>query len=111
MKHEPPIETEDDGASEYSALQPLRLDPEEYRDDLAEFDLTEEQQNQLLQTLWDMMSMMVDIGWGVDAVQMLLPHLFENSGADSEKLIEGKDSKKFNACAKSNNEKGGTHDG
>jgi len=47
-----------------------------------EFDLTYEQQTELLQTLWNIMSTFVDIGWGVDTVQMCLPELFDADNQD-----------------------------
>ena len=40
-------------------------------------DLTAAQQTELLQALWQIMSTMVDIGWSVDSVQMLLPEDFQ----------------------------------
>ena len=55
------------------------FNPDDYRDDIKEFDLTEEEANELLRALWDMMSAIVDLGWGVDTVQLVLPELFEKS--------------------------------
>ncbi len=72
-------------------FKPLVFDPDEYRHYLDDT-LSEEQQNELLQALWHIMSIFVDIGWGVDTVQMFLPELFENAVLDSEKLVACKDS-------------------
>ncbi len=80
-------------------VAPPQLNPDDYREELAEFDLTEEQENELLQTLWHIMSTFVDIGWGVDTVQMFLPDLFEKAGADSGNLIDSKNTKSFNQAA------------
>lgn len=68
----------------------LELNPEDYREHLDD-DLSEEQQNELLHILWDIMRTMVDIGWGVDNVQLVLPELFEDVAQDSAKLLESKD--------------------
>ncbi len=75
------------GLADNKALPKLTLNPDEYREHLAGFELTEAQENELLQVLWQIMSTMVDIGWGVDTVQMFLPDMFEKAGADSDKLL------------------------
>lgn len=91
-----------------TSVAPPALNPDDYREELAEFDLTEEQEKELLQTLWHIMSTFVDIGWGVDTVQMFLPGLFENTGADSGKFISSKNTENFNQAAHA--EKGKAHD-
>ena len=68
-------------------IAPPVFNPEDYRHHLEGMALSKQQQNELLETLWQIMSTMVDIGWGVDSVQMMLPELFENAGQDSEKLL------------------------
>lgn len=78
------------------AATPLKFEPDDYRHHVDEFDLTEEQQNELLASLWSIMSTLVDIGWGVDTVQILLPDLFTEVAPDSEKLLESQDAFKFN---------------
>lgn len=59
------------------------LDYDEYRADWAEYELTTEQENELLATLWNIMCTMCDIGWGMDAVQMIMPTLL-HSAVDNE---------------------------
>jgi len=83
------ISTTNDTAS------PLKLEPDDYCHHLSEYDLTEDQQNELLQSLWYIMSTLVDIGWGVDTVQMLLPELFAEVAPDSEKLLESRNASEF----------------
>ncbi len=73
----------------------LKFEPDDYRHHLNDFDLTEDQQNELLQTLWSIMNTMVDIGWGVDTVQMFFPDIFANVAPDSEKLVESKNASEF----------------
>jgi len=51
-------------------VTPLQLDLDEYRDDLAEFNLTEQQENELLEVLFNIMRTYVEIGFGLDSVQM-----------------------------------------
>lgn len=66
----------------------LKLDPEEYRSYLEEFDMTQEQQNELLEVLWNIMRTFVDIGWGLDSVQMFSVAKNEFSGPDSGKMLD-----------------------
>jgi hypothetical protein len=77
------------------AATPLKFESDDYRHHVEEFDLTEEQQNELLASLWSIMSTMVDIGWGVDSVQLLLPDLFSEVAPDSEKLLESDNAPEF----------------
>lgn len=48
--------------------------------------MTEDQQNELLQTLWNIMAICVDIGWGVDTLHYVCPALFENIASSSATL-------------------------
>ncbi|MCB1950003.1 hypothetical protein [Nitrosomonas sp.] len=49
----------------------------------------------MLESLWTIMSTLVDIGWGVDTVQILLPDLFAEVAPDSEKLLESRNTSEF----------------
>ncbi len=73
------------GKSDY--LPSLVFDPEQYVDDFDELDLSNKQHIEFLQSLWHIMSTFVDIGWGVESVQLFLPELFEKAGQDSDKLL------------------------
>ncbi|MBL1261768.1 MAG: recombinase family protein [Thiotrichaceae bacterium] len=73
-----------------SAIPSLYLDADLYRDDLRDRSLSKEQEDELLQTLWNIMSIFVDIGCGVDTVQVILPELFKNVAHDSKELLESK---------------------
>lgn len=57
----------------------LSLDIKKYQSHVEDFDLTEEQKIELLQTLWTIMETFVDIGFGVDAVQLLFHYNETNS--------------------------------
>ena len=65
----------------------LQLDPEDYREELAEFGLTDQQEIELLEVLWSIMSSFVAIGYGLDSVQLFSTEekkgLFEIAGPDS----------------------------
>lgn len=87
---EPPNATAFVDMAHQTSTTSLTLEPDEFRADLGEFELSNQQENELLQALWDMMSMMSDIGWRVDNVQLMLPALFEKAGQDSGKLLEQK---------------------
>ncbi len=72
---------------------PLEVSPDDFLHHIEDFDLTVEQQKELLQTLWNIMSTFVDIGWGVDTLHLFLPELFnaQNTSkvaSDSGKLLE-----------------------
>ncbi len=49
------------------------LDCEAFRGDLADCDLTTQEENEYLAILWDIMRMMVDLNLDMDAVHMLMP--------------------------------------
>mgnify|MGYP000023516566 CR=1 FL=1 len=90
------------------AAAPLKLDTDAHRHHFSEFNLTIEQQNELLQALWYIMSTLVDIGWGVDTVQMLLPDIYVEVAPDSKKLLESKSTPQFDPAA--DTEKGKEND-
>lgn len=66
----------------------------DYKDELAELEISGEQAQELLQALWNIMSAFVDLGWGVDGVQLLFPELLNDVAQDSTKLIDSKDQDK-----------------
>lgn len=72
-----------DLATDEVAFAPLKLNEQDYLEHLDTFDLTDAQKTELLQTLWNIMSMMVDIGWGVDSIQLMLPELFIQPANDN----------------------------
>ena len=63
-------------------------DLEKYRHHLDEFDLTEEQKQELLITLWQIMTQFVDLGFGQDATTLALKAIcgeeFESAPLDDE---------------------------
>ena len=64
----------------------MRCEPDIYREEIACLNLSREQEDELLQTLWEMMRTMVEIGWGVDNIHSLLPEFFESADHGAEKL-------------------------
>ena len=42
----------------------MKLDLDEYRKDLADLGLSRQQEDELLRTLWQIMTAFVDLGWG-----------------------------------------------
>jgi hypothetical protein len=67
-----------------NVFSPLPCKPEEYYDDIAHLDITQEEADELLKALWEMMSTMVNIGWGVESVQIMLPELMNNLDGSDE---------------------------
>ncbi len=68
-----PLDTKqhkENAAHNRKSTAPLSLDLDEYRGDLAEFDMSDEQKDEMLRTLWNIMSAFVDLGWGLDTVQL-----------------------------------------
>jgi hypothetical protein len=70
------------------AAAPLQFDPTKYRQHLESFDLTEEQQTELLAILWRILATFVELGFGVDSVQTLLPALAEASTEDEADQLD-----------------------
>ena len=83
-----------------NSVASLEFEPNDYRHHLDDFDLSEDQQNELLASLWYIMSTLVDIGWNVDTVQILLPDIFTEVAPDSKKLIESKSTPQFDQAEK-----------
>lgn len=59
------------------------IDLNQYRADLAEFALTEDQERELLETLWTIMSSFVDLGFSVDVCGLLFDEFNHVSAAES----------------------------
>ena len=57
----------------------VEMDFEKYASHIAEFDLTEEQQREFLETLWAILISFVDLGFGISPVQEVCGKLLENS--------------------------------
>jgi hypothetical protein len=74
------------------------LDCDAYRTDLADFDLTAEQENELLSILWDIMHTMCDLNLDMDAVQMIMP-TFLYARLNEEKDESAKAAQPFNRSA------------
>lgn len=53
-------------------LAPLQLDYEKYRGHVTEPDVSDEQAQALMQEVWKLMTIMVDIGFGEDATHIVL---------------------------------------
>ncbi len=68
--------------SNQSGLNPLHCNPQDYYEDIAHLDISQEEADEMLNALWDMMSTMVNIGWGVESIQIMLPELFEEPDKD-----------------------------
>lgn len=66
----------------------MKCNPDDYRDEIAEFGLTKEQEDELLLTLWEMMRMCVEIGYGVDVIHNMFNGLIEISDQNSSELPE-----------------------
>lgn len=73
-----------------SPTSPLALDVARYREHIGGLDLTEEQERELLTALWNILVTFVDLGFGVESVQRVLPELVgPASEAIGEECDEG----------------------
>lgn len=78
----------------------LPLDVKKYQHHMEEFDLTEEQRIELLQTIWSIMAAFVDIGFGVDAVQYIFRDNSRNSlDSNGDETEDNNPSTRFNHIA------------
>ena len=64
------------------------FDPSEYMDELSEFDMNEEEKEELLRALWQVMNTFVAIGFGQDSAQHILQELENSTSRDSKKLVK-----------------------
>ena len=74
-----------------NSTAPPRLDPDKYRAYLANMEMTEAQQDEFLETLWNIMRTFVEIGWGLDSVQTLFSGIVEKAMRDERDTLEQKD--------------------
>lgn len=64
--------THDGSANPQGLPQPPMLEIDDYRADLAGFDLSPEQASEVLQYLWNIVKMVVDAGYGLDGASLVL---------------------------------------
>ena len=82
------------------------FNPDDYRNDLSDCDLTTQQQNEILQTLWNFIRAMVDIGWGLDSAQKFLAAFTHEISQAADQYGNDKEHNRFNAHAQ---DKKGSH--
>lgn len=83
----PASEIEGDTSRPTTAM--LSFDPADYREHLGSCPITEAQKDELLRALWDIMCAFVDLGWGIDAVSLVL----QNASSSAPDSIEREQSK------------------
>ncbi|WP_375568017.1 hypothetical protein ABWH92_10215 [Ahrensia marina] len=79
-EHYPP-EPHPDAAT---PLPSTSFDPDEYREHLAEFDMTKEQEDEFLESLWCITQSFVDLAFGMDPVQLVSREI-DAGGSDEAK--------------------------
>jgi hypothetical protein len=72
--HSPPKPNEEKG-----------FNADDYKEDFGVSEFSKDE-IEILKSLWSIMTIFVDIGWGVDRVQHLLPELFETVDASRASL-------------------------
>ncbi len=66
----------------------MKCNLDDYRDDIAEFNLTKAQEDDLLLALWEMMRMFAEMGYGVSTINSFLPEVFEKADQGTNTIIE-----------------------
>jgi hypothetical protein len=64
--------SQDSGAVGKGLPQPPALNVSDYQDDLAELELSPDQEREVLMCLWHIVKMVVDAGFGLDAASTVL---------------------------------------
>lgn len=84
---------EDDGSIETPGpdYPRLELDPEDFRDEMDEWDCSEAQKQELLRIIWEVVRSCVELELNVNVIQILLPDIFHKSAKDSVNMVEPKD--------------------
>lgn len=90
-------EMERDTSSPTTAM--LSFDPADYREDLDSCPITEAQKDELLRALWDIMCAFVDLGWGLDAVSLVL----QNTPSSTPDGVEPEASKSESGALRGSN--------
>lgn len=62
-----------------SSINPIEFHAEKYKGYIEDMEITSEQEGELLKILWDIMSTMVDIGFGEHSVQAVLNSLVKDA--------------------------------
>ncbi|MAI62879.1 MAG: hypothetical protein CBB87_10440 [Micavibrio sp. TMED27] len=71
-------------------VNPPKCDIEKYREHVQEFELTAEEEAELIKNLWLIMAAFVDLGFGVDSIQ-LLSASDEKPGLAPVSKVDGQD--------------------
>lgn len=74
-----------------NTLKPLTLNVEDYREEMAEFELTQEQEQELLQILWNITHQFAQMGFGMESTQLIMEALLKTVDQDSGKPLQVKD--------------------
>jgi hypothetical protein len=82
-------------------VEPPHCDLDKYREHIEDLDLSQEEQADLLKTIWTIMSAFVDLGFGVDSVQML-PSSLQRQHSINDRNLDRRESQ--------DNSEGVTHD-
>lgn len=66
----------------------ITFDPAEYAEEVAKFGLNEDQSRELLETLWNIMVMFVDLGFRVDPVSLACGQNGESQGNSTGQPVD-----------------------
>lgn len=66
----------------------MKVDLDEFRHELAEFDLDDSQKDELLAALWQIVFTFVQLGWGADSVHLAFPELADFVSPEGEMELD-----------------------
>lgn len=57
----------------------MKCNPDKYREHIASFEMTREQEDELLFALWHIMKLFAELGHGVNSINNIFPNIFEKT--------------------------------
>ena len=76
----------------------MKCNPDDYREDLACFELSQEQEDELILTLWEIARMFVEMSYGISPINNIFSSLVDKADPDSGNLLKQPYHHEFNQC-------------
>jgi len=81
-----------------SEFAPLKINPDDYREIWADYEMTDTQFHELLSVVQDIALSFVNLGWNADISQIVFACAARNVRPDSDKLLQDTYSKATDNC-------------
>lgn len=79
------IDTHQYSGTSAKGANDLLLDHGEYYDDLASLDISEDQKRELLETMWSIMRLFVELGFSCDVAGRAIVDIFNRAARDDDR--------------------------